>query len=140
MMLAVVFMIAVLPSVLSGADTRRRDLLEQIRAGTRVAFLQSIQVQRSWEHAMTYRIERSTTHRGVTFLVSERHGQPSCRRARGAYDDRVQSPRLLDLADVTLVNRGDGVSGTCGHEMTGASSSIARSTLCSWIDTEHGNA
>ena len=70
MMLAVVFMIAVLPSVLSGADTRRRDLLEQIRAGTRVAFLQSIQVQRSWEHAMTYRIERSTTHRGVTFLDS----------------------------------------------------------------------
>ena len=89
---------------------------------------------------MTYRIERSTNARGVTFLLSGGNGRRSCRRVGVAHGGRVPiASSCLDLADVTLVNR-EAMKFLAGVEAVGAVLINCPDYVRSWIDAEQGNA
>jgi len=88
---------------------------------------------------MTYRIERSTKERGVTFVLSgevdsDHVGELEALMA--ADSNRLVS---LDLADVTLVNR-DAMKFLARVEASGAVLVNCPEYVRSWIDAEQGGA
>jgi hypothetical protein len=91
------------------------------------------------KHAVTYRIERSTTRRGVTFFLS---GEMDSRHVADlgvlmAAESSHNS--LLDLAEVTLVNR-EAMEFLARMEAAGAVLVNCPEYVRSWIDAEQGNA
>ena len=88
---------------------------------------------------MTYRIERSTTARGVTFLLS---GEMDCSHVaelEGLMAAESNRPVFLDLAEVTLVNR-EAITFLTGVEAAGAALANCPEYVRSWIDAERGGA
>ena len=93
----------------------------------------------SWRADVTHRIERSTTRRGVTFLLS---GDMDSRHAADlealmtAESNRYIS---LDLADVTLVDR-EAMTFLARVEAAGAVLVNCPEYVRRWIDAEQGQA
>ena len=88
---------------------------------------------------MTYRIERSTHARGVTFFLS---GEVDSRHvAELEALMAAESNRLvfLDLADVTLVNQ-EAIKGLAGVEAAGAVLVNCPDYVRSWIDADQDSA
>ena len=88
---------------------------------------------------MTYRIQRSTNARGVTFLLSgdlDSGHVTELEALMAAESDRLV---CLDLADVTLVNR-EAITFLAGVETAGAALINCPDYVRSWIDAEQGGA
>jgi ABC-type transporter Mla MlaB component len=88
---------------------------------------------------MSYRIERSTDARGVTFLLSgemDSDHVAELEALMAAESDRLVS---LDLTDVTLVNR-EAIAFLAGVEAAGAILVNCPEYVRSWIDAEQGSA
>jgi ABC-type transporter Mla MlaB component len=88
---------------------------------------------------MTYRIERSTNARGVTFLLSGEMDSDHVTELGALM--AAESNRLvcLDLADVTLVNR-EAMKFLAGVEAAGVVLINCPEYVRSWISAEHGSA
>ena len=88
---------------------------------------------------MTYRIERSTSGRGVTFFLSGEMDSDhvvELEALMAAESDRLVS---LDLAEVTLVNR-EAMKFLARVEAAGAVLVNCPEYVRSWIDAEQGGA
>jgi hypothetical protein len=88
---------------------------------------------------MTYRIQRSTHARGVTFLLSGEMDTSLVAELEALM--AAESNRLvyLDLADVMLVNR-EVITFLAGVEAAGAVLINCPEYVRSWIDAEQGSA
>jgi len=86
---------------------------------------------------MTYRIERSTTARGVAFLLSGEVDGSHVAELEGLMAAECNRPVILDLADVTLVNR-EAITFLAGVETAGAALTNCPEYVRSWIDAERG--
>ena len=88
---------------------------------------------------MTYRIQRSTNARGVTFFLSGEMDSGHVAELESLM--AAESNRLfsLDLADVTLVNR-EAIRFLAGVEAAGAVLINCPDYVRSWIDAEQGSA
>ena len=88
---------------------------------------------------MTHRIERSTNARGVTFILSgdmDSAHVTELETLMAAVSDRLV---VLDLADVTLVNR-EAIGFLAGVETAGARLVNCPEYVRSWIDAERDDA
>jgi hypothetical protein len=88
---------------------------------------------------MSYRIERSTNARGVTFLVSGDMDGSQVADLEALMAAESDRRIFLDLADVTLVNR-DAITFLAGVEAAGAVLVNCPEYVRSWIDAEQGGA
>jgi anti-anti-sigma regulatory factor len=88
---------------------------------------------------MTYRIERSTTARGVTFLLSGEMDSSHVAELEALMAAESNRSVFLDLADVTLVNR-EAITFLAGVEAAGAVLINCPEYVRSWIDAEQGGA
>ena len=88
---------------------------------------------------MTHRIERSTNARGVTFILSGEMDSDHVTELEALMAAGSNCPVLLDLADVTLVNR-EAIGFLAGVEAAGATLLNCPEYVRSWIDAEQGNA
>ena len=88
---------------------------------------------------MTHRIERSTNARGVTFVLSGDMDGDHVTELEALMAAVSNRPVVLDLADVTLVNR-DAIGFLAGVEAAGATLINCPEYVRSWIDAERGNA
>ena len=88
---------------------------------------------------MTLRIDRSTNCQGVTFLLSgdmDSAHVTELETLMAAVSNRLV---VLDLADVTLVNR-EAIGFLAGVEAAGATLVNCPKYVRSWIDAEQGDA
>ncbi len=88
---------------------------------------------------MTCRIERSTNAQGVTFMLSgdmDSAHVTELETLMAAVSNRLI---VLDLADVTLVNR-EAIGFLAGAEAAGATLVNCPDYVRSWIDAEQGDA
>ena len=88
---------------------------------------------------MTHRIERSTSARGVTFILSGDIDSAHVNELETLMAAVSNHPVVLDLADVTLVNR-EAIGFLAGVEAAGATLVNCPEYVRSWIDAEQGNA
>jgi hypothetical protein len=88
---------------------------------------------------MTYRIERSTTARGVTFLLSGETDSSHIAELEALMAAESNRPVFLDLAEVTLVNR-EAITFLAGVEVAGAALINCPEYVRTWIDAERGGA
>ena len=88
---------------------------------------------------MTYRIQRSTNARGVTFLLIGEVDSSHIAELEALMAAESNRPVFLDLADVTLVNR-EAVQFLAGMEAAGAVLVNCPDYVRSWIDAEQGGA
>ena len=88
---------------------------------------------------MTHRIERSTNARGVTFVLSGEMDSDHVTELEALMAAVSNRPVLLDLADVTLVNR-EAIGFLAGVEAAGATLVNCPEYVRSWIDAEQGDA
>ncbi len=88
---------------------------------------------------MTYRIERSTNARGVTFLLSGEMDSDHVGELEALMAADSNRLVFLDLADVTLVNR-EAIGFLAGVEAAGAVLVNCPEYVRSWIDAEQGGA
>ena len=88
---------------------------------------------------MTHRIERSTNARGVTFVLSGEMDSDHVTELEALMSAVSNRPVLLDLADVTLVNR-EAIGFLAGVEAAGATLVNCPEYVRSWIDAEQGDA
>ena len=88
---------------------------------------------------MTHRIERSTNARGVTFALSGEIDGDHVTELEALMADVSNHPVILDLADVTLVNR-EAIGFLAGVETAGATLINCPEYVRSWIDAEPGDA
>ena len=88
---------------------------------------------------MTHRIERSTSARGVTFILSGDLDSPHAIELEALMAAVSNRPVVLDLADVTLVNR-EAIGFLAGVEAAGATLVNCPEYVRSWIDAEQGDA
>ena len=88
---------------------------------------------------MTYRIERATSGRGVTFLLSGEIDSAHVAELKALM--AAESNRLLslDLAEVTFVTR-DAMTFVARVEAAGAVLVNCPEYVRSWIDAERGGA
>ena len=88
---------------------------------------------------MTHRIERSTSARGATFVLSGEMDGDHVTELEALMAAVSNRPVVLDLADVTLVNR-DAIGFLAGVEAAGATLVNCPEYVRSWIDAEQGDA
>jgi hypothetical protein len=88
---------------------------------------------------MTYRIERSTTARGVIFLLSGEMDSGLVAELEALMATESDRRVSLDLADVMLVNR-EAIKFLAGVEATGAVLLNCPDYVRSWIDAERDDA
>jgi hypothetical protein len=88
---------------------------------------------------MTYRIERSTNARGVTFLLSGEMDSSHVAELEALMAAESNRPVFLDLADATLVNR-EAIAFLAGVEAAGAALTNCPEYVRSWIDAERDGA
>ena len=88
---------------------------------------------------MTHRIERSTTRRGVTFLLSGNMDNPHVADLEALMTAESNRPISLDLADVTLVDR-EAMTFLERVEAAGAVLVNCPEYVRRWIDAEQGEA
>lgn len=88
---------------------------------------------------MTYRIERSTSGRGVTFFLSGEMDSGHVAELEALMAAESNRRVCLDLADVTLVNR-EAIKFLAGVEAAGAVLANCPEYVRSWIDAEQGGA
>ena len=88
---------------------------------------------------MTYRIERSTSGRGMTFLLSGEMDSDHVVELEALMAAESNRPVSLDLAEVTLVTR-DAMKFLARVEAAGAVLVNCPEYVRSWIDAEQGNA
>ena len=88
---------------------------------------------------MTHRIERSTNARGVTFFLSGDMDSAHVAELEALMAAVSNRPVVLDLADVTLVNR-EAIEFLAGVEAAGAALVNCPEYVRSWIDAEQGDA
>jgi ABC-type transporter Mla MlaB component len=87
---------------------------------------------------VTHRIERSTTRRGVTFVLSGEMDGDHVTELEALMAAVSNRPVCLDLADVTLVNR-EAIGFLAGVEAAGATLVNCPEYVRSWIDAEQGD-
>ena len=87
---------------------------------------------------MTHRIERSTNARGVTFILSGDMDMAHVTELEALMAAVSNRPVVLDLADVTLVNR-DAIGFLAGVEAAGGTLVNCPEYVRSWIDAEQGD-
>ena len=88
---------------------------------------------------MTYRIESSTSARGVTFFVSGEMDSSNVAELEALMAAESNRLVFLDLADVTLVNR-EAIKCLAGVEAAGAVLINCPEYVRSWIDAERNGA
>ena len=88
---------------------------------------------------MTHRIERSTNARGVTFILSGDMDSAHVTELEALMAAVSHRLVVLDLADVTLVNR-EAIGFLAGVEAAGATLVNCPEYVRSWIDAEQGDA
>jgi ABC-type transporter Mla MlaB component len=88
---------------------------------------------------MTYRIQRSTVARGVTFFLSGEMDSSHVAELEALMAAELNRLVYLDLADVTLVNR-EAITFLAGAEAAGAVLVNYPEYVRSWIDAEQGGA
>ena len=88
---------------------------------------------------MSYRIERLTDARGLTFLLSGEMDSDHVAELEALIADEFDRLVFLDLTDVTLVNR-QAIAFLAGVEMAGAVLVNCPEYVRSWIDAEQGSA
>ena len=88
---------------------------------------------------MTYRIQRSTNARGVTFFLSGEMDSSHVAELESLMAAESNRLVFLDLADVTLVNR-EAIKFLAGVEAAGAVLINCPDYVRSWIDAEQGSA
>ena len=88
---------------------------------------------------MTYRIERSTDARGVTFLLSGEMDSDHVAELEALMATESNRLVFLDLTDVTVVNR-EAITFLAGVEAAGAVLVNCPEYVRSWIDAEQGGA
>ena len=88
---------------------------------------------------MTYRIERSTNARGVTFSLSGEMDTSLVAELGTLVAAESNRLVLLDLSDVTLVNR-EAIRFLAGLEAAGAVLTNCPDYVRSWIDADEGGA
>ena len=88
---------------------------------------------------MTYRIERSTNARGVTFSLSGEMDSDHVAELGALMAAESNRVVCLDLADVTLVNR-EAIKFLAGVEAACAVLVNCPEYVRSWIDAEQGGA
>ncbi len=86
---------------------------------------------------MTHRIERSTNARGVTFVLSGEMDSDHVAELDALMAAESNRPVVLDLADVTLVNR-EAIEFLTRVEAAGAVLINFPEYVRSWIDAEQG--
>jgi anti-anti-sigma regulatory factor len=88
---------------------------------------------------MSYRIERLTDARGVTFLLSGEMDSDHVAELEALIADESDRLVFLDLTDVTLVNR-EAIAFLAGVEAAGAILVNCPEYVRSWIDAGQGSA
>jgi len=88
---------------------------------------------------MTYRIERLTTPRGVTFRLSGEIDSSHVAELEPLMAAESKRAVFLDLAEVTLVNR-EAITFLAGVEAAGAALANCPEYVRSWIDAERSGA
>ena len=88
---------------------------------------------------MSYRIERSTDARGVTFLLSGEMDNDHVAELEALMATESDRLVFLDLTDVTVVNR-EAITFLAGVEAAGAVLVNCPEYVRSWIDAEQGGA
>ena len=88
---------------------------------------------------MTHRIERATSARSVTFVLSGEMDSAHVAELKGLITAEANRLVFLDLADVTLVNR-EAIGFLAGVEAAGATLVNCPEYVRSWIDAEQGDA
>ena len=87
---------------------------------------------------MTLRIERSTNARGVTFILSGDMDSAHVTELETLMAAVLNRLVVLDLADVTLVNR-EAIGFLAGVEASGGTLVNCPEYVRSWIDAEQGD-
>ena len=88
---------------------------------------------------MSYRIERLTDARGVTFLLSGEMDSDHVAELEALMATESDRLVFLDLTDVTVVNR-EAITFLAGVEAAGAVLVNCPEYVRSWIDAEQGGA
>ena len=88
---------------------------------------------------MTYRIQRSTNARGVTFFLSGEVDSSLVAELEALMAAESNRLVFLDLTDVTVVNR-EAITFLAGVEAAGAVLVNCPEYVRSWIDAEQGSA
>jgi len=88
---------------------------------------------------MTHRIERSSNARGVTFILSGDMDSAHVTELEALMAAVSHHLVVLDLADVTLVNR-EAIGFLAGVEAAGATLVNCPEYVRSWIDAERDDA
>ncbi len=88
---------------------------------------------------MTYRIESSTSARGVTFFLSGEMDSSNVTELEALMAAECNRLVYLDLANATLVNR-EAIAFLAGVEAAGAVLINCPDYVRSWIDAEQGGA
>jgi len=88
---------------------------------------------------VTHRIERSTNARGVTFILSGDMDSAHVTELEALMAAVSNRLFVLDLADVTLVNR-EAVGFLAGVEAAGATLVNCPEYVRRWINAEQGDA
>ena len=88
---------------------------------------------------MTHRIERSANARGVAFVLSGDMDSAHVTELETLMATASNRLVVLDLADVTLVNR-EAIGFLAGVEAAGATLVNCPEYVRSWIDAEQGDA
>ena len=88
---------------------------------------------------MSYRIERSTDARGVTFLLSGEMDNDHVAELEALMATESDRLVFLDLTDVTVVNR-EAITFLAGIEAAGAVLVNCPEYVRSWIDAEQNGA
>ena len=88
---------------------------------------------------MSYRIDRLTDARGVTFLLSGEMDSDHVAELEALMATESDRLVFLDLTDVTLVNR-EAIAFLAGVEAAGAILVNCPEYVRSWIDAEQGSA
>ena len=96
-------------------------------------------VQQSWRAGVTHRIDRSTTRRGVTFLLSGDMDSRHVADLEALMTTESNRHISLDLADVTLVDR-EAMTFLARVEAAGAVLVNCPEYVRRWIDAEQGEA
>ena len=88
---------------------------------------------------MSYRIERSTNARGMTFSLSGEMDSDHVTELEALITAASDRLVFLDLTDVTLVNR-EAITFLASAEAAGAVLVNCPEYVRSWIDAEQGSA
>ena len=88
---------------------------------------------------MTYRIQRSTDARGLTFWLSGEMDNSHVAELEALMTTESHRLVLVDLADVTLVSR-EAINFLAGAEAAGAVLVNCPDYVRRWIDAEQGGA